>query len=148
MSEEQQLPSPLEAIESRLLARRLAEPPPELRRRTLAAARAELQAELRTAARSSRWSLVAATAAAALLLVNLSLGLFTVKDSGRRVVDGRHSIDATAQQLRELLPELSEAEARRSAFTWRMGTRATWSPGLAPDANMTARWGLLDNLFD
>ena len=144
MSEEQQLPSPLEAIESRLLTRRLPEPSPELRRRTLAAARAEREA----AARWSRWTLVAVTAAAALLLINLSLGAFTTKDTGWRVVDGRHSIDATARQLRELLPELSEAEARRTAFTWRIGSRATWSPGLAPDADIPARRQMIDSLFD
>ncbi len=108
----QHLPDELARLEADLTARARLEPPGELRERALTAVRAELRAdELR-----SWWSFGAVASAAALLCLNLSLSALSPPIDGHQLVDARQSIAARAQLIRELLPEVSEAEARQPSL--------------------------------
>jgi hypothetical protein len=124
-----ELPPDLEELERRLTARRPTGPPAELRRRVLTAVRrASGEGE------GGFWRYVAGVAAAALLAVNLSMSVANNTDWHLRGTPGPS--EAGADRAREVVPELSEREARRQAVLLR--ARSQLTPGAPPRAPTAA----------
>jgi hypothetical protein len=65
------------------------------------------------------WSFAAAVAAAALVWINLSLSATLATDFNGRAVTQGPPVEQVAQQIRQLLPELSDDEALRQAVMLR-----------------------------
>jgi hypothetical protein len=127
------LPPDLAELERRLADRRPPVPPADLRRRVLAAVRrASGEGE------GGFLRFVASVAAAALLAVNLSMSVANNTDWHLRGAPGPD--EAGADSVRELVPELSEREARRQAVLLR--ARSQLTPG-APSPTPTAAPRLL-----
>jgi hypothetical protein len=123
------LPPDLAALERELAA--LGQPgPPALRPRVLAA----VGRELRRDGRRPAWRFAAATAAAVLLWVNLSMSVANNTDWRLAPATEPGQIAATADRLRELAPDLPDAELRRQALLARAGA------ALAPAVNLSPSW--------
>ena len=118
-------------LERCLAERERPEVPTELRPRVLEAMRSEL-ASPRPHVPQPRpwWEFAAAAAAVALVLSNLSISAVQATDYGLRQHGETQPVDVTAEQIRRLLPELSQREALRYATVWQGGrlTPAPW-PG-------------------
>ncbi len=111
------LPDELAALERRLAAHRPAHAPPLLRQAILESAR-----HARLEQRRRDWMLTAAALAAALLLgANVAIGLRTAAPS--LAPPQRPVALADVQQLRDLVPELTESEAQRQAVLLRAASR-------------------------
>ncbi len=141
--DDQHLPDELAQIEADLAARARREPPAELRERTLMLVRAELRAD----ARRSWWSFGALAAAAALLCVNLSLSAISPTINGHQLVDARQSVAARARLIRELLPEVSEREARRPSLVYQPSRQPVWSADASTNATLNDRQRALNDLL-
>ena len=118
---EPELPHELERLERALARRPCPEPSTDLRGRVLRTVTAELdQAELGRAesprTRAGGWlSFAVAAAATVLIWMNLSMSAANATRYGMRVPAEPHALDETARQIRELLPGMSQQEARRYA---------------------------------
>ena len=122
------LPDDLRALEERLLRRGPALPQ-GLRARVLAAVQAEQRAPLRVP--FSRLGWIAAAAAAIVLVCNLALGVRPLTGfQPRAAVDA--AVIAQAEQLRELAPDLTPAEARQYVLMRQTGMAPTAPPLPAP----------------
>src|SRR5262245_39226468 len=102
----------LAALERRLTAHPRVDPPPGLASRVLAASRVALRAP----ARSGRTAVGLAWAAAVLVGINLSMSVATDTDWRLRPDAEPEQLAAVADRLRELAPDLPEAELRRQAL--------------------------------
>jgi hypothetical protein len=109
---EPDLPAELAEMEGELHAALGTAPGETLRGRVLSA----MRAELRGARRRATLSFLVGTAAAALLWINLSMSLVnnTWQIAAAPAGDG---VEEIAARMRTLMPELSDAEARRQAAT-------------------------------
>ena len=124
------LPPDLLALERELAARPQPGPSAELRARVLMAARRELTMPRPNPARRDFGRFAAATAAAALLAINLSASLANNTDWHLRApADGPA---AAADRIRELAPDLPEREARRQALLLRAAAGLAAAPVPAP----------------
>lgn len=123
-----ELPPDLAALERLLADRPRADPPPDLGPRVLAAARAA-----RGPRAAPGWRAWAATAAAVLLGVNLSMSVAanTAWDFAPAADPG--AFEAAADRLRAVAPDLPEAELRRQALLARAAAGLTPTAYLAPD---------------
>lgn len=103
------LPPELAEVERRVAARGHPQPSADFRRRVLSALRDE-----RTPSRSAwRWAVVAA---AVLLLLNLAMSLENHRDGPRIEIGAREDLAATAREMRQRHPDLSEQEAYQLAL--------------------------------
>ncbi len=106
------LPVELQQLERDLLGRQLPDASESLRRRVLD----DVQASRRSEQRRSRWQFGIGVAAAALLWLNLSLSVTLATNFGFRQRANHESIDALAADIRRVVPEMTDCEARREAF--------------------------------
>jgi hypothetical protein len=116
-----ELPPDLAELERLLSRRRRPAPPADLRQRVLAAVRRASAGEV-----AGFWRFAAGVAAAALLAINLSMSAAGNTDwhlAGEPAPD----CAASADRIHEVLPELSEREARRQAVLLR--ARCYLTPG-------------------
>ncbi len=107
--EDSQFPSELQQIERDLANCFLSVTSADLRQRVLN----ELRSRLRAERSRDAWQFAAVVAAAALLWINLSISATQATDFDLRPKGPAESVTAIAQQIRQLLPELSPEEVRR-----------------------------------
>jgi hypothetical protein len=107
----------LQRLERDMAHRPLPEAPARLRQRVLD----DLGSRRRTELARDRWQFAAAVAAAALLWLNLSMSATQATDFGFRPAGPSDSIEPTARQIRQLVPEFPADESRREAVLWRAG---------------------------
>jgi hypothetical protein len=125
------LPPDLLALERELAARPLPGPPAKLRARVLAAARREGATPRPEPSQGGFGRFAVATAAAALLAINLSASVANDTDWHLRPpADGSDA--AVADRIRELAPDLPEREARRQALLLRAAAGLAPAPAPAP----------------
>lgn len=117
MMENDSLPPELERLERLLAARELPRASQQAKERLLCSVRAELR---RSQARS-RWAFAVAMAATVLVWLNLSLSATQATDCGLELDGRRQSVENGAQQIRQLLPDLTPREAMRQAVLLRAG---------------------------
>jgi len=108
----QDLPPDLAALERELMARDRPSPPSALRQRVLDGVRRDHRRPPRLPA----WQFAAAVAAALLLGINLSVSV--ANNLSGHLADGldKERLDAEAERLRGLVPELSDQEVYRQAL--------------------------------
>jgi len=126
-------PAELTALERRLAERKQLEPPTALRQRVIKAMCCELSAPQPTKHQPRPWWELAATAAAAaLVLSNLSISAAQSTDYRLQSHGETQPVDVTAKQIRQLLPELSQGQALGHAMMWQGGNRLVLAPWLKP----------------
>jgi hypothetical protein len=130
------LPPDLAAFEQGFRARARSEPATALRQRVLTAVRQEL----RKHQRRSAWQFAAALAAAALLWINFSM---SVANNTRwpfttGVDDDR--LQATADRIKALAPELPETEVYRQAFLAQGASSPVPAPALPSSPDRILRY--------
>lgn len=109
-------------LERQLAQREQPEAPTALRRRVLAAMHCELTTP------RPWWEFAAAAAVVALVLSNLSISAAQATDYRLRGHGQTQSVDVIAEQIRQLLPELSQRQALRHAIMWHGGSRLVAAP--------------------
>ena len=110
-----ELSSELQQLERDLAQRPLPGASAHLRQRILD----DLCSRRRTELARDRWQFAAAVAAAALLWMSLSMSATQATDFGLRPAGPSDSIEPTARQIRQLVPEFPVEEARRQAVLLR-----------------------------
>jgi hypothetical protein len=119
-------PPDLLALERELANRPQPEPPAELRARVLDAVSRERPTPHSELARNGFARFAAATAAAALLAINLSASV--ANDTDWRLRPARPASADDADCIRELVPDLPEREVRRQALLLRSAAGLTATP--------------------
>lgn len=142
-----ELPDDLRQLEEELIASRSPGPSPEFRDRVLGGVQHELAVELQASRRQSRWAFVAAVAASVLVWMNLSISATTVTGDDVRLA-ATADVDRLAGEIHELLPELSETEARRQAFLLRSRHTLVLAPKLPPPSFTQRPHGSFDRLSE
>lgn len=132
------LPPDLADLERELASRPRPELPAELRARVLAAVSRERPTPRAEPARNGFARFAAATAAAALLAINLSASVANDTDWRLRAAGGAEPADVVGR-IRELAPDLSEQEARRQALMLRSAAGLTATPRPAGTFNPRSR---------
>ena len=137
--EDRQLPPELRQLERDLTSRPLPDPPAALRLRMIG----QVRVKLRQDRFAARWGFAAAVAAVALLWINLSLSATQATDYGLRLGGQGQAVGELAEQMQQVLPELSPREALRQAILWQAASTLAACPdlstGLAEDPNGPAR---------
>ena len=127
--ENHDLPPDLQELERDLAGRPRPVPPAALRQRVIGGVRAELR---RNGSRNG-WTFAAGLAAAVVVWVNLSLSATLATGFGSKRGGTGPPVEKVAEQIQQLLPELSDEEARRQAVLLQAGSdlrgRATFSAG-------------------
>jgi hypothetical protein len=141
--ENEQFPPELEQLERDLADRPRLDPPAELRERVIDGVRAELQ---RNGARNG-WTFAAAVAAAALVWANLSLSATLGTDYSPQPGSLRPPVDEVAEQIQQLLPELSQREALRQAVLLQARSDLLLYPHVSAGPAASRRLGDLDDLL-
>jgi hypothetical protein len=131
------LPPDLLALERALAARPRPEPSAGLRDRVLTAAERERPGPRTGPERRDFVRFAAATAAAALLAINLSASLANNTDWHLSARADGPAVADVAGRLRELTPDVSEREAVRQALLLRAAAGLTPAPVPAPPADRT-----------
>ena len=124
-----QLPDDLQQLES-VLSRRVITDPFEGHRDRVLRAMREAATEAPTPITPSWWTgwrFAAAAAVAAVLWINLSMSLCAMPTLPRMDSNGEQ-VHALAEQIGQLLPELSESECRRQAALMHAGSRLVPMP--------------------
>jgi len=114
MNQNDQLPTELGELEASLASRNRATPDDGLRQDVLAGVRAELHAPLRKS--NNWWSFAAAVAACLLLALNLAIGSVDISDYSSGASVNTTDVDEVTRLMRDLLPELSQEQARRHSM--------------------------------
>jgi hypothetical protein len=141
------LPPELLDLERELTARLLPEPPAELRSRVLAAVSRERPTPRPELARGGFARFAAATAAAALVAINLSASLANNTDWRLRSPPPGPDVADLAEQIRTLAPNMPDSEARRQALLLRAAATLVPAPVPVPPADHDfwnkepERWG-------
>ena len=125
-----QLTPELERLERDLAVRPRLEPSAEWQQWLMHSVRSEL----RRAQSNTRWAFALAVAATVLVWLNLSLSATQATDCGFAPIELKESIAAVAQEIRQLLPELSAEEAMRQAILLRAGSSILPCPRLPAGA--------------
>ncbi len=129
MMENFPLPPELDRLERHLAARERPRPSDQAKQRLLCS----LRAELRRSQARSRWAFAVAMAAIVLVWLNLSQCATQATDCGLGL-DGLHApVENGAEQIRQLLPDLTPREAMREAILLRAGTGVIACPRLSAD---------------
>jgi hypothetical protein len=121
-----QLSPDLEQLERALSGRWRPQPSVGLGQRVLG----EVRAQLRRERPRSRWRFAVAVAAAVLVWLNLSFSATHATDYGLRRSGQGETLEATSARIRQLLPELSEQEARQQAALLRAGANLVCLPNV------------------
>jgi hypothetical protein len=129
------LPPDLLALERELAARWQPEPPADLRSRVLAAAGEAVTIRQPIPTRIGFAGFAAATAAAALLAINLSASVANDTDWRLNAAVSGLDVAAIAAHVRTLNPDFSDGEAIRQAILLRTAAGLTPAPMLAPSAD-------------
>ena len=132
------------ALERELAGRPRPEPTEALRRRVMDAVHGALGAGPSPVRRAmSAWEFAATIAAAVVLWMNLSMSAVNRMDWE---ADGRlrNGIETAVALVRDLAPELSEAEARRQVLLLKAAERMVRAPKPEPPARPRSRWTLPD----
>ena len=137
------LPADLQQLERDLAGRPRPDPPAELRQRVIQGVRAELQGN----GSGNRWTFAAGVAAAVVVWVNLSMSATLATDYGSRPTSPRLQVDKLAEQIQQLLPELSEHEALRQAGLMQAGSQLSRYPMLPTGPAAPRHRGNLDGLL-
>jgi len=132
-----ELPKDLADLEQRLAARPMPEPSPELPERIMAAMRRQPVGSP-PAEPAGIWGFAAAAAAMLLLLLNLSMSAANCTDWEVWERPRQQDVASSARKLREIVPELSEQEARYLTRAMESGSRLVMMPDLKtrPDGLM------------
>jgi hypothetical protein len=112
MNYDYKLPPELESLERELAARSTLRPSADLRRIITSGVHSRLRRE----SRLDFWRFAAAAALVAAVWLNLSLSAASVTDFHFQCADNRPSVEKTAREIQNLLPEMSETDARREAL--------------------------------
>ncbi|MGD0517137.1 MAG: hypothetical protein ABSA26_06335 [Thermoguttaceae bacterium] len=118
------LPPELESLERELAARSAPQPKAELRQRITAGVHNGMRRERRM----DFWRFAAAAAIVAAVWLNLSLSAASVTDFHFQLADNRPSVEKTAREIQNLLPEMSESDARREALLLYAGNNLVMYP--------------------
>jgi hypothetical protein len=124
-----ELPKDLADLEQRLAARSMPEPSPELRDRIITAIRRQSVGSP-PAEPAGIWTFAAAAGALLLLLLNLSMSAANCTDWEVWERPRQEDVASAARRLREVLPELSEQEARYLTRAMESGSRLVMMPDL------------------
>jgi len=128
------LPADLQEVDRRLLARPRPKPSPAHRTRVLAAVRDALAARrLPWWRRPGAWQMAAA-AAVLILWVNVAVSTFEKPFEFPSDGGNGHSLRASAEAIRTLVPQLAEQEALRQALLLRAGAAVRALPRLRVEA--------------
>jgi hypothetical protein len=107
-----QLPPELEILEQELAARSTPPPADNLQLRITTGVRSRLRRE----SRLDFWRFAAAAALVAAVWLNLSLSAARETNFHFQLADKRPSVEKTAQEIKNLLPEMSEDDVQREAL--------------------------------
>ena len=116
-------------LERRLATRSRIEPPPNLGPRVLAATQIALRRETGT------WRAWAAMAAAVLLGINLSMSVAADTSWNLGPTADPGAVEAVADRLRALSPDLPEDEIRRLMLLTKAGSQLIPAANLTPNRN-------------
>jgi hypothetical protein len=83
---------------------------------------------MRRERRMDFWRFAAAAAIVAAVWLNLSLSAASVTDFHFQLADNRPSVEKTAREIQNLLPEMSESDARREALLLYAGNNLVMYP--------------------
>jgi hypothetical protein len=119
-----QLPPELESLERELAARSIPLPIAELRQKITSG----IHNRLRRESRLDFWRFAAAAALVAAVWLNLSLSAARETNFHFQLADNRPSVEQTARQIQNLLPEMSEDDARREALLLCAGANLVMYP--------------------
>jgi hypothetical protein len=135
--DEMRLPEDLAALERELAARPRPRPTGALRERVMGEVRGALARDaVRTSRRLTGWEFAAALAAAVMLWMNLSM--IAASDTRLDLRASRaNGTEVSVAALRELVPGLSEQEARREVTRLGLGLPLVPAPNLEPSVT---RW--------
>ena len=142
----------LEGLERKLRERPRAPVSADLRQRVLEAVKVELKATAAPPDRGSSrgtngwWTFVAAAAATVFLWFNLSWSAACATASSLQLPAEPSSTDAVAEEIRELLPEVSRRDALCYAVTLRAGARLVRCPSTSSDRPVRHRLDALNAL--
>jgi hypothetical protein len=128
MMHDSQLPPELQQLERDLADRSRQRASNDLRPRILG----DLQVRLRAERTAARWQFALAVAVVVLVWMNLSMSATQATDFGLRPARPSESIEAVAERIRQLAPELPPTEARRQAVLFRAGSAVNCCPGVTP----------------
>jgi len=137
------LPPELKPLERDLTERLQAAPSPGLAQRVVVAVRAELRRDRMR----RRWAFAAGAAAAVLVWANLSLSAAQATDYDLRLGSERQPVLEVAEQIRQLLPEISQREALRQAVLLQAGVDLRRHPGVPAPPAARDRLGDFDDLL-
>jgi hypothetical protein len=124
MNYDYKLPLELESLERELATRSTLQPAAELRHKITSS----IHNRLRRESRLDFWRFAAAAALFAGVWLNLSLSAASQTDYHFQLTDERQSVEKTTRQIKKLLPEMSEAEARREALVLCTGVNLPMYP--------------------
>lgn len=136
------LPPELEQLERDLIGRPRPVAPADLQRRVINVVRDELGKERIRA----WWGFAAAMAASILLWLNLSLSATSATDYQLRVGVEQRPVQVLAEQIRQLVPEISEREVLRHALLLQAGSTLARRPELSGYAAVQLRLSNLNGL--
>ncbi len=119
------LPPELEELQRELAERDRPCPSSELRDRVLGST----QAQVRRERRRGGWVFAGQAAAVALVWINLSLSVTRSTNLGITLGESPPSVDELVRQVQEILPDISQHEARRQALL----LQASWNLTAQPD---------------
>jgi hypothetical protein len=119
-----QLPPELESLERELAAQSAPQLRAELRRRITSGVHNGMRRERQL----DFWRFAAAAAIVAAVWLNLSLTAASVTDFHFQLADNRPSVEKTAREIQNLLPEMSETDARREALVLCAGGNVVMYP--------------------
>jgi hypothetical protein len=120
------LPLELQRLERQLVARERPQPSHQAKQRWLCSVRAEL----RPLQARGRWAFAIAMAATVLVWLNLSLCATQATDCGLGLGGSHEPLEGGAQQIHQLLPDLSPREVMRQAVLVRAGSTVVPCPRL------------------
>ena len=144
---EPELPDELERLERELARRPCPGPSADLRDRGIRTVEAELRRAELPPTRAGGWlSFAVATAATVLVWINLSMSAANATSYDPRLPAEPHALDETTRQIGELLPEMSEQEARRYAVILEGGADLIPCPDVALDRPARNRMNTLEDL--
>jgi hypothetical protein len=139
-----QLPPELEGLERQLAERSALQPNAELRRRIASGVNVQLRRERRL----DSWRFAITVALVVGVWINLSLCAAQDTYFHFRLGDGRPSVEQTARQIQELLPELSESETRREAMLLQSSAYLVMQPQLDVKSSKITQLALPQDLQD
>jgi hypothetical protein len=126
MTDSWELSPELRQLEQDLIVRSRSRAVEDLRPRILG----DLHGRLRTERKSSRWQFALAVAVVVLVWLNLSISATQATDCGLRLNGPSRPIQTVADEIHQLVPDLSPEEARRQAMLLQAGSRLVCAPNM------------------